>query len=177
MRLKQELADARRRFDLLNFYGKFEQIVIFILTVLIAVFVIFAVWNLALKMLQSIASSTLDPTDYSVFQTVFGAILTVIIALEFKKSLLVSTERQQSVVQVRTVILIALLAVVRKVLILDLAHATTELFALAAAIIALGVVYWLVRDQDRSIAGEGFARQCNHASRVGQGKKASSSEK
>jgi uncharacterized membrane protein (DUF373 family) len=177
MRLKQELADARRRFDLLNFYGKFEQIVIFILTVLIAVFVIFAVWNLALKMLQSIASSTLDPTDYSVFQTVFGAILTVIIALEFKKSLLVSTERQQSVVQVRTVILIALLAVVRKVLILDLAHATTELFALAAAIIALGVVYWLVRDQDRSIAGEGFARQRNHASRVGRGKKASSSEK
>jgi Phosphate-starvation-inducible E family len=69
--------------------------------VLIAVFVIFAVWNLALKVLQSIASSTLDPTDYSVFQTVFGAILTVIIALEFKKSLLVSAERQQSVVQVR----------------------------------------------------------------------------
>ena len=144
---------------------------------LIAVFVIFAVWNLALKVLQSIASSTLDPTDYSVFQTVFGAILTVIIALEFKKSLLVSAERQQSVVQVRTVILIALLAVVRKVLILDLAHATTELFALAAAIIALGAVYWLVRDQDRSIAGEGFARPRNQASRVGRGKKASSSEK
>lgn len=177
MRLKEELADARRRFDLLNFYGKFEQIVIFILTVLIAVFVIFAVWNLALKVLQSIASSTLDPTDYSVFQTVFGAILTVIIALEFKKSLLVSAERQQSVVQVRTVILIALLAVVRKVLILDPAHATTEMFALAAAIIALGAVYWLVRDQDRSIAGEGFARQRNPASRVGRGKKASSSEK
>ncbi len=78
MRLRQELADARRRFDLLNFYGKFEQIVIFILTLLIAVFVIFAVWNLALKVLQSITSSTLDPTDYSVFQTVFGAILTVI---------------------------------------------------------------------------------------------------
>src|SRR4030042_4408506 len=106
MRLKEEFAKARRRFDLLSFYGKFEQIVIFILTVLIAVFVIFAVWNLALKVLQSITSSTLDPTDYSVFQTVFGAILTVIIALEFKKSLLVSTERQQSVVQVRTVILI-----------------------------------------------------------------------
>ena len=46
-RLNVELTDARRRFDLLNFYGKFEQIVIFILTVLIAVFVIFAVWNLA----------------------------------------------------------------------------------------------------------------------------------
>ena len=177
MRLKQELADARRRFDLLNFYGKFEQIVIFILTVLIAVFVIFAVWNLALKVLQSIASSTLDPTDYSVFQAVFGVIFTVIIALEFKRSLLVVAERQHSVVQVRTVVLIALLAIVRKLLILDVAHATNELFALAAAIIALGAVYWLVRDQDRSIAGEGFARQRNQASRVGRGKKASSSEK
>lgn len=177
MRLQEELAKARRHFDLLSFYEKFEQIVIFVLTVLIAIFVVFAVWNLALKVLQSIASSTLDPTDYTVFQAVFGAIVTVIIALEFKRSLLVSTERQQSVVQVRTVILIALLAIVRKVLILDVSQATTQLFALAAAIIALGTVYWLVRDQDRSIAGEGFARQRNRAPRVGREKKASSLEK
>jgi Phosphate-starvation-inducible E family len=82
----------------------------------------------------------LDPTDYSVFQAVFGAILSVIIALEFKRSLLISVERQQSVVQVHTVILIALLAIVRKVLILDVTKATNELFALAAAILALGGV-------------------------------------
>ena len=74
-------------------------------------------------------------------------------------------------------VLIALLAIVRKLLILDVGHATNELFALAAAIIALGAVYWLVRDQDRSIAGEGFARQRNRAPRVGREKKASSSEK
>ena len=49
MRLKEEFATARRRFELLSFYERFEQIVIFILTVLIAVFVIFAVWNLASK--------------------------------------------------------------------------------------------------------------------------------
>ena len=54
--------------------------------------------------------------------------------------------------QVRTVILIALLAIVRKVMILDLASTEAlQLFALAAAILALGAVYWLVRDQDRSI--------------------------
>ena len=77
-------------------------------------------------------------------------IFTVIIALEFKRSLLVAAERQHSVVQVRTVVLIAMLAILRKLLILDIGHATEELFALAAAIIALGAVYWLVRDQDRS---------------------------
>src|SRR6185295_6874586 len=62
----------------------------------------------------------------------------------------VVAERQHSVVQVRTVILIAMLAIVRKLLILDVGRGAEELFALAAAIIALGAVYWLVRDQDRS---------------------------
>jgi len=151
MRLNEEFAAARKRFSLLSFYDKFEHVVVLVLTLLIAVFIVFAVWNLALKIFQSIAASSFDPTDFAVFQAVFGMIFTVIIALEFKRSLLVVAERQHSVVQVRTVILIALLAIVRKLLILDVGHAATEeLFALAAAIIALGAVYWLVRDQDRS---------------------------
>jgi uncharacterized membrane protein (DUF373 family) len=84
------------------------------------------------------------------FQAVFGMIFTVIIALEFERSLLVMAERDRGVVQVRTVILIALLAIVRKLMIMDMATTDTQqLFALAAAILALGGVYWLVRDQDR----------------------------
>jgi len=63
---------------------------------------------------------------------------------------IVLAERRRSIVQVRTVILIALLAIVRKLLILDLSTTGVEqLFGLAAAILALGSVYWLVRDQDR----------------------------
>jgi uncharacterized membrane protein (DUF373 family) len=80
----------------------------------------------------------------------FGMIFTVIIALEFKRSLLIIAERSQSIVQVRTVLLIALLAVVRKLMILDLTSVdASQLFALAATVLALGGVYWLVRDQDR----------------------------
>jgi hypothetical protein len=52
--------------------------------------------------------------------------------------------------QVRAVLLIALLAVVRKLIILDLkATDALQLLALAAAILALGAAYWMVRDQDR----------------------------
>jgi uncharacterized membrane protein (DUF373 family) len=48
------------------------------------------------------------------------------------------------------VVLIALLAIVRKLMIIDVSATEAEqLFALAAAILALGTVYWLVRDQDR----------------------------
>ena len=151
MQLRDELAAAQARWGALTFYERFEHVVILILTGLIAVVIVSAVWNLALKILFSLVlSDSFDPTDHAVFQAVFGMIFTVIIALEFKRSLLVIAERRETVVQVRTVILIAMLAVVRKLIILDLATTNAQqLFALAAAILALGGVYWLVRDQDR----------------------------
>jgi uncharacterized membrane protein (DUF373 family) len=150
MAWKEELAAARVRWSLLTFYQKFEQAVITLLTLLIAFVVALAVWNLMLKVAKSVIYSNFDPTDYEVFQTLFGMIFTVIIALEFKRSLLIIAERKQHIVQVRTVVLIALLAAVRKLMIFDLASTTaSELFALATTVLALGVVYWLVRDQDR----------------------------
>ena len=161
MQWQERFRRARAEWMLLTFYERFEQVVILILTGLIALVVVFAVWNLALKIFHAVlAPQSFDPTDYSVFQAIFGAIFTVIIALEFKRSLLVVAERQESIVQVRTVILIALLAIVRKLIILDLASTDAlQLFALAAAILALGAVYWLVRDQDRSIERDQSARR------------------
>jgi uncharacterized membrane protein (DUF373 family) len=143
--MKTELAEARRAWGPLTFYQKFEQVSILILTALIAIIVIFALWHLALKIIVSIVTSGFDPTDYHVFQVIFGMIFIVIIALEFKRSLTGLAERQTGLVQVRTVILIGLLAVVRKLIILE--PAATEapyLFALAAATLALGACYWLV---------------------------------
>jgi uncharacterized membrane protein (DUF373 family) len=151
MRLKDELSRGRLQWRLLTFYQKFEHAVILVLTALIAIVVALAVWNLVLKVLLSILSTGgLDPTDYTVFQALFGMIFTVIIALEFKRSLLVVAERRHGVVQVRTVVLIALLAIVRKLMIIDLSAADAQqVLALAATILALGGVYWLVRDQER----------------------------
>jgi uncharacterized membrane protein (DUF373 family) len=151
MPLKEQLAAERQRWKLLTVYQKFEHAVILVLTALIAVVVAFALWNLVLKILLSIISSSgFDPTDYAVFQAFFGMIFAVIIALEFKRSLLVVADRRHSIVQVRTVLLIALLAIVRKLMIIDLSEAEAQqVFALAAAILALGAVYWLVREQDR----------------------------
>jgi uncharacterized membrane protein (DUF373 family) len=150
MPLKEELTAERQRWKLLTFYQKFEHAVVVILTALIAIVVAFAVWNLVLKIVVIVVySGGFDPTDYAVFQSLFGMIFTVIIALELKRSLLVVAERRHGIVQVRTVLLIALLAIVRKLMIIDLSAAgAAEVLALAAAILALGAVYWLVHDQD-----------------------------
>ena len=151
MVLKRNVEAARERWRLLTVYGKFEQIIVVVLTAIIAVVVIAAVWNLVVKVVGAlILSGSFDPTDHEVFQAVFGMIFTVIIALEFKRSLLVITERRESIVQVRTVVLLAMLAILRKLIILDLAATeAVKLLGLSTAIVALGGVYWLVREQDR----------------------------
>jgi uncharacterized membrane protein (DUF373 family) len=151
MALREELKAGQERWRRLTVYLKFEHAVVFVLTVLISVIIVSAIWKLAVKILLSLVlSDTFDLTDLAAFQSVFGMIFTVIIALEFKRTLLLVTERTESVVQVRAVILIALLAIVRKLIILDIAPGDApQLLALAVATLSLGGVYWLVRDQDR----------------------------
>jgi uncharacterized membrane protein (DUF373 family) len=153
MSIKEEFRDARKKFKLLSLYQRFEHIVITILTALIAIIVVVAVWNLTLKIVFGlILPGNLDPSDYAIFQGVFGMIFTVIIALEFKKSLLVIAERRENVVQIRSVVMIALLAICRKVIILDVKEADAlQIFALATAILALGIVYRLIRDSDQRL--------------------------
>ena len=151
MALLGEIKGARDRWRRLTIYLKFEHAVVLVLTALISIIIVSAIWKLAIKILYSLVrSDTFDLTDLAAFQSVFGMIFTVIIALEFKRTLLLVTERTESVVQVRAVILIALLAIVRKLIILDISPGDApQLLALAVATLSLGGVYWLVRDQDR----------------------------
>jgi uncharacterized membrane protein (DUF373 family) len=151
MIFKKELDALRRQLGPLNFYGRFEHLAVVVLTFLICIVVVFSIWHLALNIFYAIIERSFDPTDVEVFQAVFGMVFTVIIALEFKRSLFVLAERHNSIVQVRSVLLIGLLAVVRKLIILDISHTEAlTLLALAVAIIALGSAYWLVRDTGRA---------------------------
>jgi len=73
------------------------------------------------------------------------------IALEFNHSLQYMVTRMQSVIQIRIVLLIALLALARKFIILDpRATGPAELLSLAAATLALGITYALVRERQDS---------------------------
>ena len=136
-------------FNALDLYERFEQVVCLILTAFIALIICVALFHLGQRTLALLVSDAIDPANQSTFQTVFGMVMTVLIALEFKHSVLVMLKRHQNIVQARTVILIALLAVARKFIILDLSEAPPmTMIGLAAATLALGSVYWLIRDQD-----------------------------
>src|SRR3979411_2360149 len=153
MSIREELKDATEKFKLLSLYQRFEHIVVMFLTALIAIIVVAAVWTLSLKILFGLVlTGSLDPSDYAIFQAIFGMIFTVIIALEFKKSLLVVPVCRDTVIQIGSVVMIALLAICRKVIILDLSETDAlHILAFAAAIFALGVVYWLGCESNRRL--------------------------
>ena len=134
----------------MTLYQRIEQLAVLVLSAIIAIIVLIALWNLTLRVvLGLVLSETFDPTNHAEFQIVFGAIFTVIIALEFKRSILIAADRRDTVFQVRTVVLIALLAILRKFIILDLEKTdATKILALSLAAIGLGAVYWLIRHQD-----------------------------
>jgi uncharacterized membrane protein (DUF373 family) len=74
-----------------------------------------------------------------------------LIALEFNHSLLGVVERGRSIIQVRTVVLIALLAVLRKFIVIEVGDADAFLLiALAIAALSLGLVFWALRAQDQA---------------------------
>jgi uncharacterized membrane protein (DUF373 family) len=150
MRMQDEFREAGRAWSALTIYGRFEHAIVLILTVLIAIVVVSATWHLAISIGPLIFTGAFNPANQAPFQEIFGMIVIVIIALEFEHSLLVVLARQESIIRLRTVIVIAMLAMVRRFIVVDVtAVAADELLALAAAILALGIVHWLVREQDQ----------------------------
>ncbi len=148
--LLDTFAETREAWPGLGLYERFEQIVCFILTVVISGVAVAALAVLLVRVAALLLFGVVDPAEPAVFQAIFGMIVTVLIALEFNHTLLGVLERRHSIVQVRTVVLIALMAIARKFLILDLKEAEhTTLLGSAGAALALGGVYWLVGDQDR----------------------------
>jgi uncharacterized membrane protein (DUF373 family) len=133
----------------MNLYERFEHVIAFILSLIIALVIALALLQLLARVVPLFVSGAIDPLDHEVFQGLFGMIMTLLIALEFKHSIVRVALRRESIVQVKTVVLISLLALSRKFIVLDSKATGAEtIAALALATLVLGVVYWLLRERD-----------------------------
>jgi uncharacterized membrane protein (DUF373 family) len=133
----------------LTLYQRFEVTVAVMLTLIISMVILVALYRLLVGVLRGLVFDSIDPLEHNVFQAVFGEIMTLLIALEFNHTLQYVVNRTQSIIQTKVVLLIALLAVARKVIILDLQEmGVGAMLGLAAIILVLGTTYWLIREQD-----------------------------
>jgi len=149
--ISSTLRSVRSRWALMTLYERFEQLVAIALSLIIAVLILIALVQLYKRVLPLVLGGALDLLDHEVFQALFGSIFTVLIAMEFKHSIVKAAMRRDRIIQVRTVVLIALLAMSRKFVILDASVTpAATIAALAAVTLVLGAVYWLLKDQSES---------------------------
>jgi len=133
----------------IGLYARFERIIGLVLSICVSFVILLAILHLVQGLVVTFAAG-LHEFDYRVFQGLFEMILTVLIALEFNHSLAEVVKGKGSLVQVKTVVLIGILVVVRKFILIEIDTASAVvLFGLSAAILGLGIVYWLVVDVDR----------------------------
>lgn len=141
--------EVKLEWPILSYYQRFESLVAFALTLVVVSIILVALYRLASEVIVGLLLGVLDPLDHRIFQSVFGEIMTLLIALEFNHTLQYAVKREQSIIQTKVVLLIALLAMARKFIILDLGAVSGEqLLGLAAITLVLGAVYWLMRERD-----------------------------
>ncbi len=71
----------------LTFYQRFESGVTLALTLIITLVIVVALFRLVVGVMDGLVFGVLNPLDHEVFQTVFGEIMTLLIALEFNHTL------------------------------------------------------------------------------------------
>lgn len=143
--------------NFLRIQGNVESIVSKILLIGMLVVILMSVYSLAKYLVLEIqvllfpvptAASMDDPLQIKRFAkglfTLFGLFLNVLIALEIVENITAYLKRH--IIQVELVIGTSLIAVARKIIILDLEKtAGNDLIALAVTILALSAAYWVVR--------------------------------
>src|SRR5690606_15373492 len=135
------LDKMRSEWRLMTVYERFEQVVAITLSGVSALVIVISLIQLIRLVFTLLVMDALNPLDHKVFQLVFGATMTLLIAMEFKHSIVKVALRKEGIIQVKTVILIAILALARKFIILEPDVDPAKVAALAGTVLALGLTY------------------------------------
>lgn len=133
----------------IQIYHYFARSVGLLLSVAVAIIMMIALFYLFVDLVKTVFAGP-PAFDYKLFQHFFEMVLTALIALEFNHTLTEIVTGRSGLIQVKAVVLIGILVIVRKFILLEI-ETTPAMFlvGLAFATLALGIVYWLVADVDR----------------------------
>jgi hypothetical protein len=70
-KLPRQWVDLRRDWGILSLYERFEAAVAFLLTAIISVVIVVALYRLIISVVDTLALRALNPLDHAVFQGVF----------------------------------------------------------------------------------------------------------
>ncbi len=123
---------------------KVEGIVSKILSVVMVIVILVSVADLIIVIFTELFNEGPNGILKDTLFKIFGLFLNVLIALEILEN--ITAYLKKHVIQVELVIVTSLIAVARKIIILDLEKKTAQdLIGLAIAIAALSISYWVIR--------------------------------
>lgn len=129
-----------------RFLRNFERVSVAILAILLVVVIAVLLMNLILTLVTSIdfSAPVAEWVEYKEFRDVFGAFLIVLIGVELMETMRFYLQR--NVFRLEVVFTVALVAVVRHVLDIDLQQGSAlNLVGTGVLVLALAVGYYLVR--------------------------------
>lgn len=128
---------------LIGVLHKIIRIAIKALAILMVLIIIWGVADVVFVVYQKLMESPKFLLDVNDIFAVFGAFMVVLIAVEIFVN--IRLYLGSNVLPIQLVIATALMAIARKVIILDFADVTPDyIFGIAAVVLALGISYWLV---------------------------------
>jgi uncharacterized membrane protein (DUF373 family) len=127
-----------------NLLGKFERIIVLTLMVFMMIAVLLSTIEVGVILWQQMMEPPVLLLNVNEMMEVFGFILMVIIGLELLETIKAYLNDHE--VHVEVVLLVALVAVARKVIILDYKDVEPEMMlAVAALVISMSVGFYVVR--------------------------------
>ncbi len=129
----------------LTLFERFEYVITLIVSLVLALIIVVALLSLLENIYEMMLLQFSGGVDYKMFQITFGMLLTLLIALEFRNSIDAILEGKGLLVQVKIVVLIAIIALARKFLVMDPKEFEPMMVAAFALVtLSLGLVYWLL---------------------------------
>ena len=133
----------------MTLFERFEYIMMLFVSVILTIIILVAFVRLVINVYDLVNTQLTHTTEYTAFQATFGMLLTLLIAFEFRNSIDAILEGKGLLVQVKIVILIAIVALARKFLVLEPKELEAGMVAAYAGVaLSLGVIYWLLRRGD-----------------------------
>jgi uncharacterized membrane protein (DUF373 family) len=130
---------------------KFERIIVTTLIVMMVLTILLATIELAWFIIKDVITPPIFLLEINELLDIFGLFLLVLLGIELVSTL--KTYLTENEIHVEVVFAVALIAIGRKVIILDVKEISSlSLLGIAAIIISLSVGYFLVK---RSLHGEG----------------------
>ena len=133
---------------MVTYIKKFSRLIIGTLTVLLACIVVLSLLNLMWYLIESIIKSSNYLLELTQVLHAFGLVLVVLIGVELMES--IHSYISSGKIRIEAVLTLALIAISRKIIILEAADYTAPaLIGIAAVIVALALAYFLIHKADR----------------------------